>query len=231
MREGANVSSEVALDAQREQWERTLSRQANKFGLEPSAAARKAVEIFKKAGIANILELVAGQGRDTVFFASSGLRVHALDYTEAGVNAITERAGQLGLSHTITALRHDVRDPLPFGDSSFYGCYSHMLFCMALTTPELEHLSGEVRRVLRPGGLSIYTVRNTSDPHYGKGIHHGDDLYEVDGFIVHFFSTEKVEHLTQGYQLIGIDQFDEGELPRRLFQVTLRKGGGQQEKG
>ena len=48
-------------------------------------------------------------------------------------------------------------------------------------------------------------------------------MYEVGGFIVHFFSREKVEHLAKGYELISVDEFEEASLPRKLFRVTLRK--------
>ena len=37
-----------------------------------------------------------------------------------------------------------------------------MLYCMALTTSELEFLSKEILRALKPGGLNFYTVRNTT---------------------------------------------------------------------
>jgi len=80
---------------------------------------------------------------------------------------------------------------------------------------------------LRPCGLNVYTVRHTGDAHYGAGIPRGEDLYEVGGFIVHFFSRQKVEELAKGYDLVGIDEFEEGPLPRKLFRVTLRKKGEQ----
>ncbi|MGZ3594885.1 MAG: class I SAM-dependent methyltransferase, partial [Syntrophales bacterium] len=128
-----------------------------------------------------------------------------------------------GLAGCITAIQHDVRVALPFVDESMDGCYSHMLYCMALTTPQLEFLSREVRRILRPKGLHIYTVRHVKDPHFGKGIHRGNDMYEVGGFIVHFFSRAMVEHLAEGFEIVSIDEFEEGELPRKLFLVTLRK--------
>jgi len=94
---------------------------------------------------------------------------------------------------------------------------------MALTTSELQFLSDEVRRVLKPGGLNIYTVRHTGDAHYEKGIHRGEEMYEMGGFIVHFFSREKVELLAKGYEIMSIDEFEEGNLPWKLFYVTLRK--------
>ncbi len=49
-------------------------------------------------------------------------------------------------------------------------------------------------------------------------------MYEISGgFIVHFFSREKVEHLAKGFDILSIDEFEEGMLPRKLFRVTLRK--------
>jgi SAM-dependent methyltransferase len=152
--------------------------------------AKKSAERFKLEGMNKILELGGGQGRDSIFFAKNGLRVLTLEYTKRGVEAIKKKAEQAGLSKSLTVKRHDLRKPLPFDNGSFDACYSHMLYCMALTTRELESLVREVRRVLKPHGLSVYTVRNTDDKHYGKGIHRGEDLYEVDGFIVHF-SAEK----------------------------------------
>lgn len=211
------------LDAQRQHWQKTFAQKPDMFGTEASDPARFAAKMFKDERKTRILELGGGQGRDTIYFARNGFQVHMLDYSDSAVRAITNKAQKLNLSSSITALQHDVRDRLPFDDESFDGCYSHMLYCMALTTSELEFLSREVRRVLRPGGLHIYTVRHTRDADYGTGIHRGEDMYEVGGFIVHFFSREKVEHLAKGYEIVGVDEFEEGKLPRKLFRVMLRK--------
>lgn len=200
-----------------------LENNPEMFGDEPSDPARIAAELFKKEGKTNTLELGGGQGRDTIFFAKSGFKTTVLDYSDAGIKAIREKALALGLHQSITALLHDVRTPLPFPDESFDACYSHMLFNMALTTAELGYLSEEVRRVLKQAGLCVYTVRHTGDPHYGRGTHRGEDMYELGSFIVHFFSREKVERLAKGYDIVGVDEFEESELPRRLFRVTLRK--------
>ena len=45
-----------------------------------------------------------------------------------------------------------------------------MLYCMALTLKDLDKLNSEIHRILKPGGLNIYTVRNTDDGDYKKGI-------------------------------------------------------------
>lgn len=146
-----------------------------------------------------------------------------LDYTSEGTERIRQKAKEQGLSDRITVVEHDVRQPFPLPSGSFDACYSHMLYCMALTTDELVALNDHVRQVLRPGGYNIYTVRHKGDAHYGQGVHRAEDLYEVGGFIVHFFDRAKVETLTDGYELIDIHEFEEGGLPRKLYQVTLEK--------
>ena len=223
MREDRGLNMKEILDRQQCHWEEMFEKNTEMFGEGPSRPAGKAAELFKKEGSTNILELGGGQGRDTIFFAKTGFRITVLDYSEKGIKTITEKAHASGLSPYVVAQCHDMRTTLPFADESFDACYSHMLFCMALTTSELEFLAEEVRRVLKPGGLCVYTVRRTGDSHYGKGIHRGEDMYEMGGFIVHFFSREKVKHLAKGYEIISIDTFEEGELPKKLFQVTMRK--------
>ncbi|MEX0666669.1 MAG: SAM-dependent methyltransferase, partial [Acidimicrobiia bacterium] len=56
-----------------------------------------------------------------------------------------------------------------------------------------------------------------------SGTPHGDDMFEQGGFIVHFFDRHLVERLADGFELVDVTAFTEGELPRRLWQVTMRK--------
>jgi SAM-dependent methyltransferase len=213
----------TARDHQQPHWAATYTKAPRLFGEEPSAPAQIAADQFDAAGVREMLELGAGYGRDTLFFARRGFQVTALDYAEEGLARLRADAEAASVPDRVQIQRHDVRTPLPFPDQHFDACYSHMLLCMALTTDELVWLVGEVRRVLRPGGLHIYTVRTTQDPHYGKGISHGDGMYETGGFIVHFFDRALVEQLAAGDDLLDITEFEEGTLPRRLFRVTMRR--------
>lgn len=209
------------LNAQQNHWETMFDKTNEMFGLAPSYPAHYATALFQEKGVSKLLELGAGQGRDTLFFAQSGLHVSALDYTQKGLNAIAKRAETLKLP--LSLFQHDVRQPLPFEDASFDACFSHMLYCMPLSTADLEFLNSEICRILKPGGYNIYTVRHTNDPHFKQGIHRGEEMYEMGGFIVHFFSPEKVQSLTKGFELINVETFEEGGLPRKLFCVTLKK--------
>ena len=193
------------------------------FGLEPSFPAKNAIELFKEHKIKKIIELGAGLGRDTIFFAKNSIHVEALDYSPSAIKVINEKAEKQNLSNYISTKIFDIRKKIPFKDNSVDACFSHMLYCMALTNIELESLNNEICRVLKPNGINIYTVRHTNDGDYRKGIHRGEDLYENDGFIIHFFSKDKVNSLLKGFQNLEIENFEEGNFPRKLFIVYNKK--------
>tara|TARA_X000000368_G_scaffold178354_1_gene140704 strand:+ start:94 stop:747 length:654 start_codon:yes stop_codon:yes gene_type:complete len=211
------------LDQQSQHWEINFSNKPEMFGLEPSYSAKIALEFFKKNNIRNIIELGAGLGRDCIFFADNLINTIAIDNSFSGIKIINEKIKKLNLSKYISTQVFDIRKKLPFEDNSIDACYSHMLYCMALTDSDLENLNKEIWRVLKPNGLNIYTVRNTSDGDYKNGIHRGENLYENDGFIIHFFSKDKVNQLLNGFKNLKIENFEEGSFPRKLFIVINKK--------
>ena len=190
------------------------------FGHEPSTAAVKSLKFFEGK---NIVELGAGLGRDTIFFGKNSIHVVALDYSNKAIDIIKKKARKLNLSNFIKPKFFDVRKKLPFKNNSIDGCFSHMLYCMAISNFELKQLNEEIFRILKPGGVNIYTVRHTEDGDYKNGIHIGEDLYENDGFIVNFFSKDKVNELSKGFKILNIEKFEEGSFPRKLYIVTLKK--------
>ena len=193
------------------------------FGLSQSLSAEKALKLFNKNKINNIVELGAGLGRDSIFFAKNTIKTIALDYSTSAINIINEKIKKNNLSKYLSTKIFDVRKNLPFEDNSIEACYSHMLYCMALTNEDLQNLNTEILRILKPGGYNIYTVRHTEDGDYKNGIHRGEDLYENDGFIVHYFSNKKIESLINGFENTSLEKFEEGTFPRRLFYVVNKK--------
>ena len=190
------------------------------FGFEPSIAAVKSLKFFKGK---NIVELGAGLGRDTIFFAQNSVYVEALDYSKKAIETIEKKSKESNLTNFIKTKILDIRKKLPYQNDTMDACFSHMLYCMALSNSDLENLNKEVLRILKPGGINIYTVRHTNDGDYKNGTHISEDLYENDGFIVHFFSEEKVKQITDGFNIIDIEKFEEGKFPRKLFRVILKK--------
>ena len=211
------------LNQQSQHWENNFSSKPEMFGLDPSLPAKKALKLFQEKNIKSVIELGAGLGRDTIFFGKNLIHTIALDYSPSGIKVIDQKIKKANLSKYISSKLFDVREKLPFEDNSIDACYSHMLYCMALTTEDLAKLNNEIKRILKPGGINIYTVRHTNDGDFQNGNHIGEDLYENDGFIVHYFSEEKVNSLLNGFKNIALEIFEEGTFPRKLFFVVNEK--------
>ena len=192
------------------------------FGLEASEPAKKSLKIFQENNINTIIELGAGLGRDSIYFSINNLSVTSLDYSQSGINIINKKINKDKLKNIKTKV-FDIRQNLPFEDNSIDGCFSHMLYCMALSNQNLFNLNREICRILKPDGLNIYTVRNEHDGDYKNGIHRGEDMYENDGFIVHFFNKIKINQLTDGFKNLKIESFEEGTFPRKLYFVVNKK--------
>ena len=79
------------LNNQREHWENKYTNKENMFGKLPSVAAIKAVSAFKENKCTNLIELGAGQGRDTLFFLEKKFKITALDYSQSGINQIIKK--------------------------------------------------------------------------------------------------------------------------------------------
>ncbi len=211
---------------QKAHWDQVFGGAGSYFGEGPSDFGRKALDIFRSIGARDVLELGCGQGRDSCLFAIEGFNVTALDYSETGICQMKSRVSDLCLSPKVQCAVRDVRSGIPLPDASVDVVYSHMFFTMELKEQELQFILDECRRVLRPGGLNLYSVRNDHDPHFRKGVHRGEDMWQSPaGFVVHFFTEEKVRRLARGYDIVHIREFDDPSPPftKKLYEVLLRK--------
>jgi SAM-dependent methyltransferase len=185
--------------AQQEHWQRSYRANPRLHSSEPSEPVRWTADRFTHAGIDDVLELGAGHGRDALYLAARGFSVHATDFSDAALDQLRVDAQRNGLDDKITATLHDVRDPLPPAPATVGAVYANLLLSMALTTAELRTLVGEVHRVLRPGGLFVYTALHVGDPERGHGSDRGDGLYDFDDLTLRFFDRGLIEHLGHGW--------------------------------
>jgi SAM-dependent methyltransferase len=215
---------------QQERWQWAYANNPLLNGSEPSCTAREAARLFASAGIDDVLELGAGAGRDALHFARHGLSVHATDFSDAALDRLRHDARRAGLDDLVSATLHDVRDPLPPADGCVGAVYAHRLLGMALSRSELRSLVGEIRRVLRPGGLLVYTVLHTGDPCYATGSPCGDELYEdlyddEQGLAERYFHRGLVDELAAGWELVDVEELTDGTPVRSMWRVIQAKVG------
>ena len=77
------------------------------FGLEASEPAKKSLKIFQENSSKLIVELGAGLGRDSIFFAKNKISVNSLDYSKIGINIINKKILDNNLQN-ITAIVFDI---------------------------------------------------------------------------------------------------------------------------
>ena len=196
------------------------------FGAKPSQFAEKSLGLLMAEGVEFLLELGCGQGRDTWLFARNGISVYAIDYSDAGICQMRDKGRERGLDKLVTLKIRDLRRGIQLPDDSVDAIYSHMFFCMEFREDEMHSIFQECLRVLRPGGLNIYSVRSENDPHYRKFTHLEENMYQNPlGFAVHFFTEGKIDRLAEGYEIESIEEFEDRDPPftKMLYDVVLRK--------
>ena len=202
-------------------WNKVYKSDNSFFGENPSNFAIRCYNQMKENNSKKILDLGAGHGRDTLFFASNGIEVDTLDYSVTAIKILDKMAKEKRLP--IKAQVFDVNNQLPYPDGYFDAVYSHMLLNMRFSSHELHSIFSEIRRVLEPKGLNFFSVRNHHDKSYRKGIEVDKGIYDINGFQVRFFTGEEIRDLVkqEGFEIIWIEEGD--EEPVTLFLVSTRK--------
>jgi SAM-dependent methyltransferase len=204
-----------------EVWNKVYKSDNTFFGEEPSNFAVLCFNHMKADNIKKVLELGAGHGRDTTFFANA-IEVQALDYSVVAIDILNKIAKEKGLP--IKSQLIDLgSSPLPFPDGYFDAVYSHMLFNMRFSEDELHFIFSEIRRVLKPNGLNFFSVRNHNDNSYGKGREIDKGICDINGFQIRFFTEKEIQDLVSqgGFEILWIKE--EYEEPVTLYLVSSRK--------
>lgn len=197
-------------------WNNVYEKDSSFFGEEPSTFAKTCYSVIK--GKKNLLELGCGQGRDSLFFASKGIDVTALDSSNIAINQLSKRAKDTNFE--VTTLEYEISKKLPFDDNVFDVVYSHMFFSMEFDWYGLEFIFEEVKRVLKNSGYHFFSIRNENDQFYGTGIKKGE-IYEINNFKIRFFTKKEIEKLAKGFKILNIEE--DYEEPVTLYLVSSKK--------
>jgi SAM-dependent methyltransferase len=186
---------------------------------EPTLFARWAQQFFPRTGI--LLDLGAGQGADSRFFAKQGYTVHSTDFSPEAVACNTQKSTAVA---NYTASTLDLREPLPYPDGHFDIVYAHLSlhYC---TREETRSIFGEIRRVLKRGGVLALLVNSKHEPKYAHGTKLEEDYYvSADGIARRFFDTESLLEHTTGFSTIVCDEQGEKRRPHPVENLVRYVG-------
>ncbi len=170
---------------------------AHGLGVRTTKFAQEVVEYLPKSG--SLLDLGAGQGQDSRFFAEHGFTVTSTDLTPAPLELSKALAEKAGL--TITFQEVDVSQPLPFADSTFDVVYSHMALHY-FDKHATEQMFADIHRVLKPNGILATLLNTTADPEITNPDFRKieQDFYQSPtGILKRYFSVESMRTFTMNY--------------------------------
>lgn len=159
-------------DRRREVSDAAYRRTPTRYDGKPSGFARWSLAILLgNCPGGQLVDLGCGPGRDSKLFADSGFRVVGVDHSSVAVERAREQnkksidAPNGSLDFVIDdILRWLCRSP----SGSVSAVFGHVSY-QTLSREELTRLFLEIHRILQRGGLHLYAVRDTTDPHCGQG--------------------------------------------------------------
>jgi SAM-dependent methyltransferase len=171
-----------------------------------------------------LLEVCCGSGGPALFLGETlGLKVTGLDNSEPGIAAANAAAAEKGMAGRANFLCADAAARLAFDDGSFdavqcIDAINHL--------PDRARVLAEWHRVLRPGGILLYT-----DPVVVTGAVTSEEiaLRSSIGFFL-FLPPEENERLLEeaGFALLKVEDATEDEAlisARRLVAREKRRAG------
>lgn len=214
-------------DSQRDMWNHTHSKVT---GEDPEPFhgkfREKFVRTLRRYGSGRrVLELGCGQGKDSIYFATSGCSVEGVDFAANAIDHATATAKDLGIAATFTCL--DISDPLPYASEDFDGVFSY-LSLHYFGWHETEQILREIQRVLTPGGTLAFCVRSPSDPLYGEGTRLEHNMYCRKGHVRHFFTERDVSTLLSDWVVVELGErkihyLDERRPPGSIVHAVALK--------
>ncbi|PIR47658.1 hypothetical protein COV06_02480 [Candidatus Uhrbacteria bacterium CG10_big_fil_rev_8_21_14_0_10_50_16] len=169
-----------------------------------------------------LLNLGAGQGEDSIFFAQHGFTVVTTDISQVAIDLSRERA-MLAAEETIAHLVVDVRNVLPFEDEVFEIVFSN-LGLHYFSEKETRGIFNEIHRVLASKGKFCFTMNNRHDPATNtmKQIEEGLYLDQERDIEKSYFSLDQIRRLLRG--LFVIELLDvEGVSPFKDSAIGLTR--------
>lgn len=153
-------------------WNQSFRETRDVFGADPAPSLQRHVELIDNG--LPVLDVGCGQGRNSLFLARRGHRVHALDPSTVAIEQtrtasttenlpITTQAGTLESVH---------RPGHGFGTILVFGLIP------ILTRGEIDAMVSSIEDLIAPGGLLFITAFTTEDPKY-DGPHRSErtDVY------------------------------------------------------
>jgi len=170
----------------------------------PSLFAQFSISYFPKDG--KILDLGAGVGGDSRYFASYGYRVTSTDISDEALHI--SQWESLNQKLQVDYMNLDLRNPFPLENESYDVVFSHAVL-QYFDDKATQDIINEVCRVLVPEGVFATLLKSKEDPLISQSVKVDEIFYKTpSGLLERFFSTEEFLKFIKGkFEPIVLDSF------------------------
>lgn len=155
-----------------------------------------------------ILDLGCGGGNNSIFIASEGFSLYAIDGSRESINLTKKRLDEMGLTNF--SLSHCDLASTPYPDN-FFDCIIDRQSMGHNSKKDIMAIITEIYRILKPNGRYFGIMFHREDPNkiYGKKLGNGDykdfkkGTFAKSG-LVHFTNTAEIKNLFVKFIIIDI---------------------------
>ncbi len=204
-------------------WETSFKDKNEMWGWEPADSVFKALELFNKNNLSNLLIPGFGYGRNAKYFIDNGLNVTGIEISETAIGIAKKHFAET------VKIYHGSVSSMPF-DNEKYDC----IFCYSLI-----HLLNEKDRFklikdcynqLKPNGLMVFVTISKNDFRYGNGLEIAKDTFEPwKGLNLYFYDTISIQNDFGKFGLIDHEEINEpvvaveGKPNQKFWYIVCKK--------
>lgn len=167
------------------------------FGTGPTKLAIFAQSLIHEKQNHSILELGCGQGRDSLFFSQIGHNVEAIDVSSNAIEFVNKTKNLLGINN-LNASVSDISQPFKFDPDSFDLVYSNLAL-QFFDMDQMKLIFQNISNVLKPKSKFLFSTKKEGDKYHNFGKKINDNIFENEGIIRYFFSSDQLKQLLSPY--------------------------------
>ena len=187
-------------------WETSFKDKQEMWGWKPADSVSRALELFKKYEIKDILIPGFGYGRNAKYFIDNGFKVTGIEISATAIDIAKKRFDES------IKIYHGPVSEMPF-DKKFYDgifCYSLMHL---LNKKDRIKLIEDCYNQLKPNGYMVFVTISKNDFRFGQGVEISKDTFEPwKGLNLFFYDSDSIKVDFENFGLVEAAEINEPEI-------------------
>jgi SAM-dependent methyltransferase len=228
-----------SLGQQEDVWEREYTYLHSIPGSTRESPAKILVRLWTDAprlpASSLVLDAGCGAGRNALFLARQGYRVHAIDACSAALRIFRQRLLASPESDAVNVQQVMLAPPFPMASNFYHAALDMYVSCHIADEASLLSYWNEIHRVLRPAGLAFAAFFSTDDEYYSPLLDRHVPKEEVvrdpvNGIVKRLYTSSHLQSLFgDRWKLLKFlpltfpDEVGTRAYMRRVFGLLLQK--------